>query len=77
MILELHHHVALIRYFSQMTTFAGDDVSPVSGGAVNDQTGDNSAGEGDCTASAADGSGERQARRLEEERVWLYILVSL
>lgn len=52
-------------------------VSMISGGAVNDQTGDSSAGERDCTASAADRSGERQARHLEEERVWLYILVSL
>lgn len=52
-------------------------VSPISGGAVDDQTGDRGAGERDCTASAADGTGERQARRLEEELVWLYILVSL
>lgn len=52
-------------------------VSLISGGEVNDQTGDGGAGEGECAASAADGSGERQARRLEEERVWLCILVSL
>lgn len=52
-------------------------VSQISGGTVNDQTGDSGAGERDCTASAADRSGERQARRLEEERVWLCILVSL
>lgn len=52
-------------------------VFPISGWAVNDQTGDRGAGERDCTASAADGTGERQARRLEEELVWLCILVSL
>lgn len=52
-------------------------VSLLSGGALNDQTGDGGAGEGNCPASAADGSGEGQARRLEEEHVWLRLLVSL
>lgn len=45
------------------------------GRQVNDQTGDSGEWERDCTASAADRTGEGQTRSLEEEHIWTCLLV--
>lgn len=47
-----------------------------SGWKVNVQTGDSGGRERDCTPAAADRTGERPAWRLEEEHIWIRLLVS-
>ena len=58
-----------------MTTEVNLGVFFVPDRAVNDQNGDGGEGERDGTATAADGTGERQTRSLEEEHIWTHLLV--